>query len=270
MSSGVRRAAPLSSWHAPSRRRRDPARGQPAAAAGAGRRDLSAHLCRPTLQHRPHPQARDPGDGRRPRRRARRLRRSRLSEPAPGRVLLSRLVRRLSRLSRASTRGGPPRAHGVRDALLPRRLPGGALLQAPARRAVRPRVLPERDHLGVRLRRPGDAALAGEARHDPRLRQGSAALPLRRERGRPRALPGAGPRHGREGGARQAPDRRLVAHDRADQRPREDGLPDPEAGGNRAPDAAGVDAAGGLVPRLLRRQRHPRRGGCEARTAATS
>ena len=36
------------------------------------------------------------------------------------------------------------------------------------------RVLPQRDHLGIRLRRPHQAPLARQARHDPRLRQGSA------------------------------------------------------------------------------------------------
>ena len=36
-------------------------------------------------------------------------------------------------------------------------------------------VLPERDHLGLRLRRPRQAPLAREARHDPRLRQGPGA-----------------------------------------------------------------------------------------------
>jgi site-specific DNA-methyltransferase (adenine-specific) len=53
-------------------------------------------------------------------------------------------------------------------------------------------------------------------------------------RGRPRAVHGPRPRGAGEGGARQAPDRRLVAHDRTDQWPREDRLPDAEAGGHRA------------------------------------
>ena len=43
-------------------------------------------------------------------------------------------------------------------ALLPRRLPRGPLLQGAAGRDLRPRLLPERDHLGVRLRRPHDEA----------------------------------------------------------------------------------------------------------------
>ena len=59
------------------------------------------------------------------------------------------------------------------------------------------------------------APLAGQARHDPRLRQGPRRVLLRRRGGRPRALHGARPGHRREGRARQAPDRRLVAHDRA-------------------------------------------------------
>ena len=62
-----------------------------------------------------------------------------------------------------------------RHALLPHRLPRGALLQGAARRDLRPRLLPERDHLGLRLRRAREAPLAGQARHDPRLRQGPGA-----------------------------------------------------------------------------------------------
>ena len=51
------------------------------------------------------------------------------------------------------------------------------------------------------------------------------------DRGRPRAVHGARPRRAGEGGARQAPERLLVAHDRADELAREDRLPDAEAGG---------------------------------------
>ena len=69
------------------------------------------------------------------------------------------------------------------------------------------------------------------------------ALLLRLRGGRSRALHGARARHRREGRARQAADRRLVAHDRPDQRPREDGLPDAEAGGHRAAHGAGLDPA---------------------------
>ena len=45
----------------------------------------------------------------------------------------------------------------------------------------------------------------------------------------------------------QAADRRVVAHDRADERPREDRLPDAEAGGHRAAHRPGVHAPGRLV-----------------------
>ena len=69
--------------------------------------------------------------------------------------------------------------------------------------------------------------------------------------------------------ARQAADRRLVAHDRADHRAREDGLPDAEARGHRAAHGAGVDAARRLVPRLLRRLGHARRRGRASSAAAT-
>ena len=48
-----------------------------------------------------------------------------------------------------------------------------------------------------------------------------------------------------EGRAREAPDRRLVAHDRLADGPGEDRLSDAEAGGRPAPDRAGVDAGPG-------------------------
>ena len=67
--------------------------------------------------------------------------------------------------------------------------------QAAARRAVRPRVLPQRADLGLRLRRQAPLPLAAQARHDPRLRQAPARLLLRRRGGRPRALHGARARH---------------------------------------------------------------------------
>ena len=106
-------------------------------------------------------------------------------------------------------------------------------------------VLPQRDHLGLRLRRQAAAALAGQARHDPgvrarsRPRTCSTPTPIERE---PYMAPGPG--HAREGGAGQAADRRLVAHDRLADRQGEDRLPDPEAGRAGAPDGAGVDPAG--------------------------
>ncbi len=53
---------------------------------------------------------------------------------------------------------------------------------------------------------------------------------LRRRGRRPRAVHGARPRHARAARARQAADERDVAHDRLPHRPREDRLPDAEAG----------------------------------------
>ena len=80
-------------------------------------------------------------------------------------------LRRLPRLPRAAAARDAPAAAPQRHALLPHRLPRGALLQAAARRAVRPRVLPQRADLGLRLRRQAAPPLAGQARHDPRLRR---------------------------------------------------------------------------------------------------
>ena len=70
-------------------------------------------------------------------------------------------------------------ARAERHALLPHRLPRGALLQAAARRAVRPRAVPQRADLGLRLRRALETPLAREARHDPRLREGRGRILLR-------------------------------------------------------------------------------------------
>ena len=90
-----------------------------------------------------------------------------------------RLVRRLRRLPRPAARGGPPAAHRVRHALRAPRLAGGALLQGAARRDLRPRLLPQRGDLGLRLRRPRQGPLAGQARHDPGLRQAAGRAPVR-------------------------------------------------------------------------------------------
>jgi len=70
--------------------------------------------------------------------------------------------------------------------------------------------------------------------------------------------------------ARQAADRRVVAHDRPDQRRGAHRLPDAEAARRAAPDRRGLVAARWLVPGLLRRLGDARRGGRGARGAATS
>src|SRR3954454_19305808 len=147
--------------------------------------------------------------------------------PARG-VLLPRRVRRLPRLPRAAAARGAPPPPPHRHPVLPHRLARGPLLQAAARRAVRPRVLPQRADLGLRLRRQAAPPLAAQARHDPRLRQARGRLLLRRRGRRPRALHGARPRDAGEGGAREAADRRHVAHHRLPHGAREDRLPDPE------------------------------------------
>ena len=61
-------------------------------------------------------------------------------------------------------------AGAARDAVLPHRLPRGALLQAAARRGVRARGVPQRADLELRLRGQAAPPLAGQARHDPGLR----------------------------------------------------------------------------------------------------
>ena len=90
---------------------------------------------------------------------------------------------------------------------------------------------------------------------------------VRLDRRRPRAVHGARARDAREGRARQAADRRVVAHDRVADRAREDGVPDAEARGDPAPHRAGVDARGRLGARLLRGLGHDGRGRRDARPA---
>ena len=164
-----------------------------------------------------------------PRPRPARVPRPRLRAAARRPARVRRPVRRLLGLPRAAARGGVAAARRRRHAVPAPRLPRGALREGAARRPVRARPVPQRADLGVRLRREDPQALADQARHDPRLREGSGALLVRLRGGRPRAVHGAGPRDAREGRARQAPHRRLVAHDRADDRSREDGVSDAEA-----------------------------------------
>ena len=129
-------------------------------------------------------------------------------------------VRRLPGLSRAAAgRGAAGCSAPSGIALLPHRLSRGPLLQGAARRHLRPRLLPQRDHLGLRLRRAHHAQVAAQARQHPGLRQGPRALPLQHRRGRAHPLHGARPGGAGEGGARQAAHRHVVAHHRADQRP---------------------------------------------------
>ena len=185
----------------------------------------------------------------------------------PRRARLRRRLRGLRRVPRAAPAPHARAARAARHAVPAPRLPRGAPGEDHARRDLRPGVLPQRAHLDLRLRRAAEAPLAGEARHDPRLRPRPRAVPLRRRRGRPRAVHGAGPRRAGEGRPRQAPERLLVAHDRPDELLREDRLPDAEAGGDRAADGRRVVAARRLVPGPVRGLGHARRGVPAARPA---
>ncbi len=185
--------------------------------------------------------------GRRRPRLAHWLRWASLREPAAAEPQLRGRLRRLPRVPGAASASRARTARDARHALLPHRLPRGALLQAAARRDLRARRVPERADLGLRLRREAAPPLAGQARHDPGLRARARRSPLRCRRRRARAVHGARPGQRGEGGPRQAPHRRLVPHDRAHQRPREDRLPDAEARGRAATDGGGVLAARRLV-----------------------
>ena len=183
-------------------------------------------------------------------------------------------VRRLPRLPRAAPARDPPRARRDRDAVFPHRLPRGALLQGAARRALRPGVLPERDRLGLRLRGAHRSAAGPpsttRSSSTSRIPAGYCfdAEAVERE---PYMAPGlvtAG-----EGGAGEAPDGRLVAHDRVADGQREDRLSDAEAGGrscaawcrpprrpgDRCLDPFAGSGTLGAVARALGRRYRPRR-----------
>ena len=117
--------------------------------AALRRRVVSADLHRPAVQHRA---------GGRPGERCRRAAdetatasafRAGASARAAGGVLLRGLFDDYLAFLEPRLRARAPAARRQRHALLPHRLPRGPLLQASARRALRPRVLSQRDHLGL-------------------------------------------------------------------------------------------------------------------------
>ena len=186
----------------------------------------------------------------------------RYAQPAARRVVLR--ATRSTTTSRSSSRACARRTallDAQRHAVLPHRLPRGALLQGAARRDLRPRLLPQRDHLGLRLRRaaPSGAGPPSTTRSSSTSRTRRATTSTARRSTASRTWrPGSSTP---EKAARGKLPTDVWWHTIvADQRPREDRLPDPEAGGHRAPDGARLDRAGRLVPGLLRRQRHARGG----------
>ena len=156
-------------------------------------------------------------------------------------------------------RARPGAARSPRDAVLPHRLPRGPLLQAAARRGLRSRGVPQRADLEPTTTGPSRAA-AG--RPSTTRSSSTSGPPVRhhfdRRRGRARAVHGArassAPEKAR---AWQAADRRVVSHDRADQRAREDRLPDAEARGRAQADRRRIVAPGrrGALTRSPARER---------------
>ena len=138
-----------------------------------------------------------------------RLRRAALPQRDDLGPRLRRRLRRLPGLPGTASGGDPAAARARRLAVSAPRRARGALRQSALRRHLRARVLPQRDRLGLRLRRPTDTALAGQTRHDPALREGRRSLHLQPRRHRPHPLHGAGAGGAREGGARQAAHRHL-------------------------------------------------------------
>ena len=151
--------------------------------------------------------------------------------------VLRRPLRRLPGLPRAAARGGPPAARAIAaPSTCTSTTREAHYVQGAARRDLRPRLLPERDHLGLRLRRPRQAPLARQARHDPGLRQGPGRAPVRQDAVDriPYLAPGlVGPEKAARG---KLPTdvwwHTIVPADRQG----EDRLPDAEARGRPAPD----------------------------------
>ena len=181
--------------------------GRPGADPGRGH---GPRVRRPPVQHGPATDPRRPADRPRRRRRPHRLRRP----PLPHRRASARasfedafddyLAFLEPRIVRGAAR---PPADGQ---LLPApRLPRGALRQGPLRRDLRPRVLPQRDRLGVRLRRAHAPALAREARRHPRLRPGpgraTSSTPTRSTASRTWRPASSAPRRPRAASCRRTP-----------------------------------------------------------------
>ncbi len=212
----------------------DPARRLPGDVAALCRRLIPADLHRPAFQHGPRADAQDAADSRGRGRRPGRLRGTTLFHATARRELLrdsfddylAFLAPRLEQAHRLLAREGTLYFHiDYREAHYCKLL----LDEIFGRECFLNELIWAYDY-GARSRR------RWPSKHDTILVYvtRSGRLLLRRRGGRPRALHGARPRHAREGRARQATDRRLVAHDRSDQRRREDWLSDAEAGGHRA------------------------------------
>ena len=119
---------------------------------------VPARVPRSAVQHgtraAPRPALDDGVRGRRPDR----LRRPPLRHHPARLGGLRRRLRRLPRVPRAAAARAAPAARRPGDAVPAPRLPRGARLQAAARRPVRAGLLPQRDRLGLRLRRRARAA----------------------------------------------------------------------------------------------------------------
>ena len=177
------------------------ARGQPRGTPHSPGRVDPAHLHRPAVQHGQAPTAPVPPDHARSRWHrglASRFQRTQLHEHQGRPLRLRRRVRGLLGVPRTEAHRGTSRARPVGNALPPPRLSRGALCEGSPRCALWPRVVSQRDHLGVRLRSAYEEAMAREARHDPRVRQGPKKLFLQLGGRRSRALHGARPRHERK------------------------------------------------------------------------
>ncbi len=124
--------------------------------------------------------------------------------------------------------------------------------------------LHQRDHLGVRLRRPAPRSMASQARQHPLVREvRPMGLQPRGDRSDP--LHGARSRRPRQGGPGQAPDGHVVDDDRSHRRTRAHRVPHAEAGGPRRAHRPRLEPPGRPRCRFLLRQRHDRRGRASCR-----
>ena len=121
------------------------------------------------------------------------------------------------------------------------------------------RAVPQRSHLGVRLRRARPGPLAEKARQHPLVRE-IGQLDVQHRRHRPHPLHGPGPGPPGKSCSRQTPHGYVVAHDRAYQRLRTDRVPNAEAVEVAGTGNQGVQQPRGPGRRLFLRERDDWRG----------
>ena len=229
------------------------------------------HLHRPAVQYRQGAVAHAHQDRAEASGRSRGLPGAALRDRQDGLARLPRPLRRLPGLPRAAPAGGPPGAGAGRHALLPHRLPRGALLQGAAGRHLRAAIA-----FSTRSSGPTTTAGARRAGGRPstttfwstsRTRRATSSTPRPSSASRTWRRGWSGRRRRRA--ASFPPTRGGTPSCRRNGRERT-GYPTQKPLGVVTPHRAGVLASGRPRARLFRRQRHHRRGLPRDATAASS